>query len=596
MKKLLFTLLFLFIPFSVYADVNSDIEECRQNEWESRADDCIEDIALELKDLSICEEASYAFDCYIEFALRYDDERICDISIAGDSWKSTCHELVNPTTKTLEGCMELMDYKRQSECIFSLARQNNNAELCSDIYTPNIKEQCEVFFPDWTPEPQESDIQTDTSKNPCEGSIVKNYISKDVCNQLQAKKTNNPQLCFYIEDIEIKEKCLATNSDSAELCEAIQNEETKKSCYLSAAINSGNADFCYKTRDSYQEGCIRTVLHQTGNIDICLKMKETSGNTREFDECVSEIAKTEKNVSYCDEIENSSTKAACKRNAFIDTENSEDCLDLPGQEERDQCLFSQAQYRDISEAGSICGQITDSELKFNCVPKNVEGCNMLSKKTEGIAKQYSRERCYQIAHYSEAFGGKTIFAMLMALMALVITLYIHIKVFRSPIEPWSNTIFITPFIPLATYYGFAALGLFEFINTFVFSIELIFYLNVILLAVQLLSQGASNLYKNPFIAGIKTVIGVSIPIILYFTFLQTMTYAAESQYIFMYHISYANRIYFLIAVAGITFLLNLVRSFKYEGGAALITNIITTLLLAIETAFLIMLLIMSSAI
>ena len=82
-----------------------------------------------------------------------------------------------------------------------------------------------------------------TRDDPCEGIDSK---EKDDCYKDIALERQNVNLCYKIEDNDLKNHCIGVINLNSSFCELIEENKKKALCYMNIAINIREIDLCHK--------------------------------------------------------------------------------------------------------------------------------------------------------------------------------------------------------------------------------------------------------------------------------------------------------------------------------------------------------------
>ncbi|MDO8538669.1 MAG: fibronectin type III domain-containing protein [archaeon] len=291
------------------------LDECNSKINTLQKDLCLQDLALQNSDTTICElMKSISLDnCYSGIALNLNDEKIC----------------------------EKISAKRQSlrnECFNNVGISLNNKEICAKI------------------------LENDSLRNSC---------IKTVSTALQAT-----QGCAVIDEVFERDDCykqLAVAGNNASYCSLMSTTLSsgtfvRDACLDSVLSSNKNTAVCgFYISSSKKNDCLKTVAISLSDETICNQI--TDQNRQDY--CFSEINITLKQVSICYAIQhpdNNSLKTQCIEEAVLASPSRENCgLLVPGNN-RDTCFYNLA--TSLNNDVTLCDGINfDLDLKDDCNQK-----------------------------------------------------------------------------------------------------------------------------------------------------------------------------------------------------------------------------------
>jgi hypothetical protein len=221
--------------------------------------------------------------CYAQQALIQEKPELCS-PIKTVLWRDECYDnLVEElTSEDLDKvrtennerwCHEIVNVEQRDACFYTAAQNLLDADVCEFIQDAEEKRRCSEYLnPFGSPDSdadyaQPGDPEPVDRSNPamiavCEAENTQN--KRDVCFGVEADKQRDPELCVRVVDDEKRDQCFANLFDGyIEYAECIN--------YVDSITDS-----------NFKEGCYQYLAVQ------------------------------EKDTSYCDSIENESTRAICK--------------------------------------------------------------------------------------------------------------------------------------------------------------------------------------------------------------------------------------------------------------------------------------------
>ncbi len=189
--------------------------------------------------------------------------------------------------------------------------------------------------------------------------------------------TLNTNLCSKITDSKVKQNCsdqiqamLGKNAKSAGSCTTIKNLTLKQNCldnfYHSNSINNLKVENCSKIKDSdLKDRCTKTIKKNievinltkkqtvtyksnTNKLKTCDKLSGDSKNACK-DETYYNLAAEKKDLSYCNFIQNNTSKTKCIKTQTASINSY---------------YLRQAIFKKDS---TLCGKVLDASLKATCI-------------------------------------------------------------------------------------------------------------------------------------------------------------------------------------------------------------------------------------
>ncbi len=130
--------------------------------------------------------------------------------------------------KNIEKCRELEDEHKISNCIYSLATQYKDKELCFQIEDSQLQEKCQEFF-------LYLQVLEDKNAEECLKLQFNNF--KEACLNTIFQEKNNISYCANFSDL-VRDKCenmyykqKAIKEKDSAVCSQINDEGKMESCY-----------------------------------------------------------------------------------------------------------------------------------------------------------------------------------------------------------------------------------------------------------------------------------------------------------------------------------------------------------------------------
>ncbi|OGF25300.1 hypothetical protein A2303_03020 [Candidatus Falkowbacteria bacterium RIFOXYB2_FULL_47_14] len=177
--------------------------------------------------------------------------------------------------------------------------------------------------------------------------------ANDVCYAEAAVKDAAIELCERIGDKNALDQCLDNilNMSPEAKCDDLKSDDSKKSCFVMAAVRDGNPDYC--SRFSDKDRCLMMMAEKKMDVGIC-------GNDIASDEirdlCYSSLAEKKSDIDICREIRGADLRDICYSQAFAWEDNSGFCAMIENVDLRNNCFFVGAVSK--TDAG-MCAKIEE---------------------------------------------------------------------------------------------------------------------------------------------------------------------------------------------------------------------------------------------
>lgn len=163
---------------------------------------CYIDVAIETKDISVCNSAEGRSEnwCRFEASKALDLLEGCE-SLNGDVyWENICYKYFGENHADPELCNKVENKQSNQECLVNIAVDTGNPNVCKEIEVSiqednTQKEKC--YY--------DSSI---ASLNPLNCDRLENPINRDTCVSKIARAKDDPELCNAIKLDEIEKGCI----------------------------------------------------------------------------------------------------------------------------------------------------------------------------------------------------------------------------------------------------------------------------------------------------------------------------------------------------------------------------------------------------
>ncbi len=202
--------------------------DCDRLSSPSLKDQCIRSMASTTKNASYCAGLAGALErdmCYDSVARSNDDPQAC-AGISTDYMEMTCNNDVYTAlaveTRNPSLCNKLIYNESMARiglvdnCIFTVAKQNNDTALCAGIHSSVLLQQCMTGVVDFTVCDQMSDTD-----------------QRATCIFSLAVSTDDPSSCDRIPTPYLKDNCyyqMAAKTGDSSICSRISGENLRSAC------------------------------------------------------------------------------------------------------------------------------------------------------------------------------------------------------------------------------------------------------------------------------------------------------------------------------------------------------------------------------
>ena len=233
------------------ADRSLDIELCKELNVFAQ---CLDKIALEKKDFNVCyeyedinEERYYDNEskqiqidyCLGDLATELEDIEICKLISDGSLRKRDCIQDIAVLRLNAGYCDDLSDYNWLS-CMRAVGIKKSDENVCDLISLETIENK--------------NLAEDENGLGRSEYSISS---SRNTCFEFVAKEKNDENICLMIEE-GFGEFCItniAVKKEDVELCEKIEDEDTKRFCITRLTNNYIDFEECDEKGGKSYNGC-----------------------------------------------------------------------------------------------------------------------------------------------------------------------------------------------------------------------------------------------------------------------------------------------------------------------------------------------------
>jgi len=148
-----------------------------------------------------------------------------------------------------------------------------------------------------------------------------NQTQKDECIKYYAIVNENPDLCYNLNNYNVRKECIQTSIDPKEVSKYKKDLDFKR--YLQMVASQTQVPQ-QKTEENTFEAQIKQCMKNT---------------LRSYDDCLSEFAKTNKDITLCDKIKTDEYRRSCIANIVLEKKDMSICSKLNFEPDKQLCLF-----------------------------------------------------------------------------------------------------------------------------------------------------------------------------------------------------------------------------------------------------------------
>lgn len=173
------------------------------------------------------------------------------------------------------------------------------------------------------------------------------YSKLESCTIMLAKNKQNQEICDSLDNLETKQRCykgVGVALGDLSICEDIGSD-----CYAEIAVKNGDIVLCNNYSGSKKESCIRDVAEVNKDHSLCSQLDS------DYDwECYALVGKATLRVDLCDKSA-AHYREDCLNHIAQEKRDHEICYKQSDEKSKDNCLSDLAYH--LNDAG-ICDQIT----------------------------------------------------------------------------------------------------------------------------------------------------------------------------------------------------------------------------------------------
>lgn len=318
MVKLKSFILFSFAVVFIAGCINS-LEKCSKYKTEDAKEVCLINLAIEKKDISICNQAPQ--NCLSYLWKEFPEEGIC-AEIDDAEAKDQCYFHVAFVKKAAGICKYVSSANERDSCIYAVSRVSADVSHCPSISNISLRDDCLSI------------ATTNKTIETCNEILGEGL--KANCILGIAVRQKNYEICKP-QAIQFRDNCyMAVAAFHAETgkCSLILSPETRDLCISFSVRSEDELGLCSNMSPGLKRQCIASIAGASGKIGLC----GTIESARLKDRCIRDVAKTLKDASHCKIISDLATKDECYHGVAAYSQNKDLCNSIVDSIRREVCF------------------------------------------------------------------------------------------------------------------------------------------------------------------------------------------------------------------------------------------------------------------
>lgn len=270
---------------------------------------CLAKVVKTTMNESLCDEVgNWKNDCFNDIALGSNDVRDC-VKITDVVLTDICIKAIAVNTKDLKLCnMIQQNYSGfcdfRCECrnsVFArLSIENHDFSYCDKIMDdykelPVLKERCYIDSAASTMELESCNLIPENAKDRCRYSIIRKIKKPELCKTIKDPGTHDG---CYTDILHSLNKSEFFNSN---FCDNIIQTYKKKDCYHWAAIHNKEPSICGKFSDKKDiNRCLSDLAIYSRNISFCKNILDVNESSL----CLINSIESSDGIAACNKVEN----------------------------------------------------------------------------------------------------------------------------------------------------------------------------------------------------------------------------------------------------------------------------------------------------
>jgi hypothetical protein len=369
------------------AEKNKDAELCSLLKL-TGSDTCFRNVASSLKDTSLCgriKDANSADGCLMAIAAAENDSEACG-KVKAVYDREACYRVVALATEDSSICDSIAYARTKDFCIKDVVMKKKDPELCSRIPSTFIgtylSDDCYMSLGkdiSYCFRLREKHRQRECINRSTESSLVKGECSSFEeeflvdCLYREAMLKGDYTYCLEFADSNrsASRKCLLELADSdyvtADLCPHISDLSERNSCYNSVATSLQDTELCMGISvTELRRSCVTGIALELKDEGACIPLaKDRAGN----DTCYKAVALEKLEPALCSMTSYRTSYGECHAAIAYELASPDLCSTLgrgpftTNQQAINYCYFYYAEY---SGENSYCENIKELLLKEKC--------------------------------------------------------------------------------------------------------------------------------------------------------------------------------------------------------------------------------------
>jgi len=147
------------------------------------------------------------------------------------------------------------------------------------------------------------------------------------------------KLFYFLEGREISEngcyRTLALNKEDASICEKLDGDWYKSSCYSDLAIKLSRSSFCDAAPDKYKDDCKLRYARAKKDFSLC---KDLAVDTYNRDSCFESMILQEKDPFLCANLSTVSKRDLCYDKLAVEKRDPSICNSIELEKNKEYCI------------------------------------------------------------------------------------------------------------------------------------------------------------------------------------------------------------------------------------------------------------------
>jgi|TARA_Y100000310_G_scaffold28357_1_gene26982 hypothetical protein len=268
-RNIVLLFIVILILIIVGCKKNNPFEACEQINNKIDRNNCYRDLIGTVHDPELCfkfvDAQVFSSECFIEIGKHTEKLKYCDeIEEGYYNYKDKCITGIAVEKKDLDICNKVPDKSFVGWCKNEVAIKLQNPEICTSL-TGLHKSNCLSKISSNLDDPKICDLHSE-------------LLERDNCKLFVGKTNDNSESCSLIESQKIKNECLnhiGKSKGDLDICNQITDGKKKELCILSYAIENNDVQLCDSLEQSdfyqtpYKEMCLLGLSVKLNDKSLC---------------------------------------------------------------------------------------------------------------------------------------------------------------------------------------------------------------------------------------------------------------------------------------------------------------------------------------